>query len=1157
MSFTENQEKAIKSNNKKILVSAGAGSGKTLVLSSRVVRLVEEGNSLDNIVVLTFTKAAAAEMKQRIKKLLQEGNSEIAKQNVENVESAPITTLHGFASRVLKQYFYEIGIDPAFGILEETESNALKIEALESVLQKEACQRRNEFFDLVDVLFQNRTIENIKNIIFEIHGFLCSLPSPEEYVLAAKNLYENSENSKKLLRFLIDEVSERASYFLKKLYILMDDCKQDGLKKLVDVLAELELNLLRVKPTNSIEQMQKAAEEFSAPSKIMRGENAEKAENVAAFKTQVKKFFDSIGELFCIENKEQNSAENQLAATKRIEELFGIYEKFVNEYNARKEELGVLDFADLERNFFNLLKTKSGKEIKNSIKYLFVDEYQDTNNLQQAIYEMLDCENYFFVGDVKQSIYGFRLAEPKIFLQTRTLFRKTGGEVINLNENFRSHQELIDFTNKLFSKVMTLNVGGEDYLTEGNMKKGGDSFCAIGEGNGIFQRYSPANYPRVKIVSIKKAKTIQNVSENLPVYSVLEHQNSQNEKISSAVAEGKALAKVLKDLSEARIYDAKLGQERNVESSDIAVLTASRGEYLSSLLKSAQDEGYSFSPDITNNILEDADINELICLLKLVSNPLQDVPLFIVLSGYWGNMSANDLAEIKLASPSCEHFYEAVENFENAQNGTKEHKKILSKLKKVYKFIDELRFKFQSKNVNEVIDEIVYGGDFGVKILKKPNGEQKMLLLDSLKEQLIKSKSNTSLDSFLWTCENVGFFASGAGAPTKGGVVYDENGNPIRSFQNITVTTIHKSKGLEYPIVILVGAGRQFNRDSLTKDVLLSRNFGVGISGFDTMQRLKGNNIIKNAIRLDLQKQELEEDIRLLYVAVTRAINNLIVIGIGDPTEPETIDKNILSSANFFDLFSKIFAEKFPPLYISVAKESYEMLSTQTNTQNARFVGFPTNNELIDEFVNAFEHKYESAAATTISKKYSVSELSEKEKIIDAMAVSSDSTSDIGNAYHHFMQYVDFKTKTQEQLEEQKVKMLKSGYVSAEELSLLDDEKLLKCLNSPMFTILANGKRKVMREQQFLMRASAKDLKLDENCEDFVLVQGVFDLVVFDGERVIVLDYKTGGARSDEELIKKHSKQMQLYKMAAEKAFLKPVHTAIYSFKMDKLVRVD
>ena len=1154
MSATENQTKAIESTNHKLLVSAGAGSGKTLVLSSRVARLVESGVPIENIVVLTFTKAAAAEMKQRIKNKLAESTNEQARLQAENIEVAPITTLHGYASRVLKQYFYEVGIDPAFSVLDESAALSLKIEAIESVMRNLTQNRDDKFFDLVDVLFQNRKDDNFKKSIFSIHDFLCSLPNPNEFIKTSKELY--TSGGKSAISFMTREVAERANFFLRRLYLLMDECKKEDLKKLVAVLSELELNLVRVKSDNSVAQMQKAAQEYFAPSKIMRGDNPEIAERVADLKTQVKKFFESIGEMFCADAGPEQQDQEMAKAAERINALFDIYDRFDKEYQKLKDEFGALDFSDLERKLFELLKSESGKELKSKIDYLFVDEYQDTNRLQQAIYNEMGAKNYFYVGDVKQSIYGFRLAEPKIFIETRNDFRQNKGEVISLDENFRSHQELIDFTNKLFSLVMTISLGGEDYETEGKMKKGGEEFKRIGA-DSVFGAYTQANFPRVKIVSIKKAKQAAKDESALPLYSVKNHQNTSDEKMDSAMAEGRALAKILASLASARIYDAKLGKERSIESEDVAVLSATRGEYLKTLLNTAQAEGYSFSPDITQNIFEDCDLSELLNLLKLVSNPKQDVPLFIVLSGFWGKLSSDELAAIKLTDGfSSTNFYKVVEKFKDS-NDDKKYVELKQKLINIYEFIDNIRFLSQSTTVSQLIQYIVDSTDFDLYLLGKENGDQKLLLLDSLKEQLANLKCNNSLDEFLWQCENVGFSAAEPVSASRGTAIYDDDGNPIKSFQNITVTTIHKSKGLEYPVVILVGAGRQFNRDDLSKDILLSRAFGVGISSFDTFERVKSSNIIKNALKLDLQKQSLEEDIRLLYVAVTRAINNLIVIGIGDPTEQSTIEKNILSSSCFFDLISKLFANKFPPLYISVAKESFEKLSNENSAKPQNVFALPSSEKLVDEFANAFSAKYAHHESTQIGKKYSVSELAANDQIVEASSLAAESSSDKGNAYHHIMQFIDYKISTADEFQKEKLRLISEGFVSEKEFELVDEEKILKCLNSPLFLVIKKGKRKIMREQQFLMRASAKEIGVSKNCDDFCLLQGVFDLCVENGDGVLIVDYKTGGAESEQKLKEKHKTQMQLYKMAAEKAFKKPASVAIYSFQMDKLIRMD
>ena len=1152
VALTQNQQNAIESTNSKLLVSAGAGSGKTLVLSSRVAKLVESGVPLDSIVVLTFTKAAAAEMKQRIKNKLVESGCDSAVMQAESVETAPITTLHGYASRVIKQYFYEVGVDPAFSVLDEQAALSLKIQAIDLVMRELTQKRDDKFFDLVDVLFQNRKDDNFKKSVFAIHDFLCSLPNPNEFVEMSKNLY--SSGGKSAIDFMSHEVAERANFFLRKLYLLMDECKNNDLKKLVAVLSELELNLVRIKSSNSVEQMQKAALDFSAPSKIMRADNVEMAERVSDLKTQVKKFFDSIGEMFCAGVEEAQQNEEKEKASKRINALFDIYEKFVFEYTKQKESLGALDFADLERKLYELLASESGKELKNKIEYLFVDEYQDTNRLQQAIYCEMCAKNYFFVGDAKQSIYGFRLAEPKIFVETRNNFRQTNGEVISLDENFRSHQELVDFTNKLFSKIMTISLGGEDYETEGKMQKGGEAFKRIGE-DSPFGMYGEANFPRVKIVAIKKAKQTAKDEMVLPLYSVKKHETTGDEKVDSAMAEGRALAKILSSLANARIYDAKLGKERSIESADIAVLSASRGEYLKSLLKTAEQEGYSFSPDIVQNIFDDCDLNELLNLLKLVSNPKQDVPLFVVLSGFWGKLSADDLAEIRLSQNGAStNFYRLVEGFV-ATN--KKQKEIKQKLDKLYGFVENLRVFSQSHTVAELIVHILNSTDFDMYLAGKENGDQKLLLLDSLKEQLANLKCNNSVDEFLWQCENVGFSAAEPVLASRGTAIYDEDGNVKKSFQNIAVTTIHKSKGLEYPIVILVGAGRPFNRDDLTKDILLSKKFGIGISSFDTFERVKTSNIIKNAIKLDLQKQELEEDIRLLYVAITRAINNLIIIGVGDPTEQTVVEKNLLSSSCFFDLISKLFETKFPPLYVSASKESFEKLSDETDCRPQSVFALPSNEKLVNEIVGAFNLRYAHEEAVKLGKKYSVSELADNEQIVELCSLAAESSTELGNAYHHIMQFIDFNAKTEEGFESEKLRLISAGLVSAKEFDIVSKQKILNCLNSPLFLVLQKGKRKIMREQQFLMQAKANEIGVSETCEDYCLVQGVFDMCIEDGERVLIVDYKTGGASSEQQLKEKHRIQMKLYKMAAEKAFKKPVDVAIYSFQMDKLIRMD
>ena len=1154
MEFTTSQKQAIESQNAQILVSAGAGSGKTAVLSSRVAKLVEQGVPVQEIVVVTFTRAAATEMKIRIRKLLEASESAFAREQAEKIEVAPISTLHSFASAVLKQYFFEIGIDPAFQVLDDKMSIMLKNRSLDAVMRDLTNERNEDFFDLVDVFFQNRKDENLRKLIFSVSDFLASLEDPESFKQKAKEVYFNCGEKSEISEFLISEISSRANHFKNRLDNLVLLCKEKGASKLLDVLYELELHLSRLKPNNSLAQMKIAASGFSAPTRIMRAGAEDVAEEVSSFKSQVKKFFDGLGDILCVGKTEEEQQSENFEAKNRICALFDLIEKFEKEYQDSKIELGGLDFADLERKFLQLLQNPKAKsQITSKIKALFVDEFQDTNRLQSAIYQNLASNGVFYVGDVKQSIYAFRLAEPKIFQETREEFRNNGGEVIRLEDNFRSHQELIAFTNLLFSKIMTKEVGGEDYRVEGSMKKGGDDFPKPASGS-LFSVFSSGGFPRVKICAIKKAKIASKTTEELEIYSVKNHQNSKDEKMSSAIAEGRVLAKTLKELTEAKIYDPRLQKERPIESKDIAVLSASRGEYLKTLLQTAEVEGYSFAPDIATDIFDDADMAEFLNLLKLVQNPKQDVVLFIALAGFFGKLSSEELAKIKLwSNKNHTNFFEVIEEFKDAQVDS-EMQCAQQKVRALYGLVDELQFLSSYSLVTKLFTEIDKRTDFVRHISEK--SEQKTVLYESLVDRVENSAINRDLDEFLWTAENIGFSATETVSASSGIAMFDQKGEAVRTFQNVLVTTIHKSKGLEFPIVILVGAGRPFNRDDLSKDFILSRKLGMGISSFDTLERTKSGNIVKNAIKLDLQRQSLEEDIRLFYVAITRAINNLVIIGVGDPTENESVTKNIISSANFFDLLSKVFETKLPASYIKVEKDSFEMLAQGNMLEvPSEVVSFPHRDDLVEKFEKAFEFEYGHKLATKLSQKYSVTELAEKQHVVEVASLGFESSTNIGNAYHHVMEHINFSTKNHEELQLEKFRLLQHGLVSKEELELVEDSKILECLNSPLFVVLASGKRKILREQEFLMTVPANEVGVADVL-DHVLVQGVFDLVVFDKDSVLVVDYKTGGGNTHEEIIEKHKRQMELYAMAAEKAFGVPAKVAIWSFALSELVRV-
>lgn len=1154
MDFTSEQLTAINSENKKIIVSAGAGSGKTAVLTQRVVNLVEKNIPISNILVLTFTKAAAFEMKFRIKNKLQNSNSVFAREQAEEIDCANISTLHSFASKVLKQYFYELGIDPAFTVLDDNSSVILKNQALDSVIFNLTQKKDESFFDLVDIFSQNRKDTALRELVVEFQNFFDSLEDVDTFKnMAIKNLSKIDEQNL-AVKFLIKEVSERAKFFHQKVVNLIDECKKESADKLLNVLCELEFHLSRVKETNMLAQMKIVASEFSLSSKLYKQTNEELAEKVTILRANTKKFFENMSDIFCVEKSFDHQNEEIIQAQKRLLAVFNLVNEFNQEYSKLKIEMGALDFADLEKYLLMLLKNPKIKlEIIKEIKAVFVDEFQDTNQIQYAIYSEILDNGIFFVGDIKQSIYAFRLAEPEIFLKVREKYIKEGGEVVNLSKNFRSHQDLIAFVNNLFEKIMTLSIGGEDYKNYGVMQKGGDLFPELG-GQGLLSRFAPGNFPRVRICAIKKAKQVQERSGNYDLYSIKKHINSNNPKFSSAVAEGKELIKVLKEISNIKIFDPSKQDFRLIQASDIAVLTASRGDYLKTVLATAEKAGYSFSPDISVNIFDDCDMNELLHLMKLILNPKDDISLFVALVGIFGKLSYGELANIKLFIGDKPHFFETIEAFLTCKIVPVNLMSSQKKLKNFYELLNYMRFCSSYMTVCDLIFEIEKKTDF-LNLLEEEY-DKKIYLLESLKENLLKSKSNNDLELFIWNAENVGFFALDNIAPVHGEAVLNQN-DMIRSFQNILVTTIHKSKGLEFPVVILVGAGRPFNRENLTKDILYSKKLGVGISSFNTLERSKSSNLIKNAIKLDLQRRQLEEDIRLLYVALTRAVNNLIIIGIGDPTDQEIKEKNILASNSFFDLISKFFNQKFPPLYVNVVKESFELLCEEkTDEMVAHPIELPKNSQLIEELSQFYEFKYPHENAVNLSQKYSVTELAKGVDEYEVGQLAGESSTEVGNAYHHFMQNVDFSANTKELILKEKAKMLDSGLIAQQELDLIDDEKILKCLNSPLFLVLSNSKRKVLREQQFLMSVPANQVL--ENCqvEEKILIQGVFDLVIFDKDRILIVDYKTGSNQNTEMFIKKHKKQMQLYQLAASKAFKRPSDVAIYSFYTNEFIRV-
>ena len=1131
--LTLEQEQAIGERGKNLLVSASAGSGKTFVMIERIKEMITRKEvGVDEILVVTFTKAAASEMKERLKKGIEaiEPKTEYILEQLSSIQSASISTLHSFCAKLLKTYFYVIGLDPSFILIDELEASALRSKALTRLIDGRFKVGDKMFFDLLDIFSVNRKEENFREIIIKFYNYLLTQVYPDEWLndvtqrAFCEDLTKNS--CAVFLNSYVVEEFDKLKNEAKQLGEILAEC---GQTKLIEVLSSIEINLLKISNKASFlenaERIQAFEKVKALPTKV--DESAvQLKEMVRDFKSRYQKAKE-LAEKYYLFDKSGNAIERMRVTKKRIEALAEYTKQFKDIYNSLKREKIALDFSDLEEYTLKLLENPQIRaEIQDKYKYVFIDEYQDTNLIQEEIIRKITRkDNLFMVGDVKQSIYKFRASEPEIFVQKYNFYKSGANPInkaINLNQNFRSHQDILNFSNIVFSRAMTSEFGQVDYKRDAMLVKGGENFPKV------------TNMPSVSVALIEGLKEKrEEIIGPLPIYSVKNH-NKDDEilTIKKAEAEGKIVAKKIKDLLNEQIYDAKQNQARPIGYKDIAILTASRGNYLDLILKELGKVKIPFSSDIELGVFEDSYVGTLRSFLELIQNPEQDMHLISVLNSIMFDFSINDLAQIRILEPDKRFFHQA---FKAVSENEKTAQKLKNKINNFFAVLNEFSLYSKFMKVSELILEIINKTGYLNKIHSQVDADKSVKLIYKLISFLADKSYNSSLSMFLdYIKDNEIKFGM------------DEN------VGGVTVTTIHKSKGLEYPVVIMVGAGQPILKRN-RGEFLISKKFGVGIDFYDSERRIKQRTLQKNAITLESDITEKEERLRLLYVALTRAVNHLIIVGCEKETRKEV---EASCAENFLDWIEPVLTGD-NAFYVVERYDARELkLENNGNCKNSQYeVKFSAGDEKQkQEIARVLTYTYPYEKVMNMPIKTSVSEILKQDTSEYFVPTAFEPT---GNAdaikkglnYHKVLSLIDLKADTPQKLDSDIRKNLEKGLLTIEDLEMVDTRDILELLLNTEFRELTRGK--LIKEQEFIALT-----KMQKNAGELIL-QGVVDLISVTDDGIIVVDYKTNNSKREEFYIDKYKKQLDLYaEVASSSLDKKVIKKLIYSFALKKFIRV-
>ncbi len=1161
--WTPEQKSAIDIRNSKTLVAAGAGSGKTAVLVERIIRkIIDDGVDIDKMLIVTFTNAAASEMKERIRSRLYEEistNHSLQKQ-ILYLNRSSIMTIDAFCKKSIKDYFYKLDIDPNFKIVDSTEGELLKLEAIDEVLEELYESNDEEIIDVMDAYSSNKSDEGLINLILSIYRFIQSCPNPLEWLEEKCNMYNVEESDfsktiwgKKILKYtreLIEEISKELKDI--ELDLLEDPNSKNYLATIQDDIFKLDAirknkltwddyyNEFKYISFSSLKNAPKMDEELKIQVKSTR----DKMKKLVGEYLRDKIFISSSAEI--LEDLKQ-----AFAHANGIKKIIYLFDE---RFKKKKSDKNLLDFSDIEHLCLQLFEKNEDvlEDFKNKYEEILIDEYQDSNLIQETILNKISKGNVFMVGDVKQSIYKFRQARPELFLEkyhtytnyaTREQKDPSSPEnKILLFKNFRSNENIIEQVNFIFKNIMHSDVAEIEYDEIEYLKYGATYYEYDGE---------PA-----ELHLIEKKNTEEEIEE---------FEDEIEEKLQ---LEARVVAKRIEELvGNFEVYDKHTKSKRKAKYSDIVILLRATKGITETFSEELAKRNIPTYADIKSGYFDNTEVQIFLSLLKIIDNPYQDIPLLAVLKSPIGNFDVNELTQIRLYNKKSS-FYDAM--LIAASQGNEKSKNFIERLniwrqKSRYMVIDEF--------ISYLYDDTNYY--YFVSLL--PNGDARQSNLKVLLKKAtdFERSSFKGLYNFLTFIDNVKISSGDMDAPSQ----ISENDDVVR------IMSIHKSKGLEFPIVFISGTSKKFNDMDLKKPVIMHQDLGFGFDIVDPKLRITYESVPKLALSLQNQQEMIAEEMRILYVAMTRAKEKLIITSLMQNVEKKMIEyeapmsKYRISSAKSFSdwICNAVLSTKNdwlvkPWSYAEAAFEDIEtFISGSWEIPKALIENTQTIEKDETPFIQQrFDWKYSYSLSTKIPSKLSVSELKRLHNLQEPSLIQKirnvetpnfiKENAIVGASYgtllHSKMERLDYTTKGKNEEGENIEKLLNDLEEGITKEKLRKD--LQTFINSSLYTQIKNSK-KIYREVPFNLSISAKDIfKFEEKSkDDTIMVQGIIDLYYETPEGITIVDYKSDKLNTPQEFIERYAKQLEYYKKALTQITGKQVtQTYIYSFHLNQAIIV-
>ncbi len=1231
VNWTREQEQVIYLRNRAILVSAAAGSGKTAVLVERIIQMItdrEHPVDIDRLLIVTFTNAAAAEMRERItsaiEQALEEAPEDAHLQRQQTlVHTAQITTIDSFCLSVIRDHFDLLDLDPSFRIGDEGERKLLKSDVVAGLLEDYYSEADPEFFHFVESYSTGKNDSGLEELILRLYEFAMSYPEPKEWLKGCLNEYpseleeileeegfdtletEEEINAWKKRKRQIEQKSLEALEQTKSVQFLMaylkklvtDCCNQLSLAQhicsqergpymyLPAITSDLYY-LEKLVICESYQSFGKALKEVSfirLSSKKDSSIDVEQKARVKEIRDRIKEEIRGIGKQFYFQPLDK-MLENMAKVSKTMAVMVRLTLDFHTRYQEKKRDRNLMDFSDVEHLALNILTEKGGdpsfiaKEYREQFVEIMIDEYQDSNLVQEAILFSIsrykEAEpNVFMVGDVKQSIYKFRLARPELFMEKYQTYttEESAYQKIDLHKNFRSRTEVLQSINTIFYQIMRPELGGVCY----------DDAAALYPGAVFPEGGSQTKERKTELLLIDK--TQEDTSDFV------------TEEMTALVMEAKVIAAQIRRVTNPdtgiKVFDKKTGQYRVAQYRDVVVLLRTVAGWGETIVSVCMEEGIPAHTQSQTGYFTALEVQTVLNLLRIIDNPRQDIPLVGVLHSPIGNFSSLELAKIRSAHLEGD-FYEAFLQPVGEEELDRKVKAFLEQL-------EYFRNQAACTPIHELIRFILKVTGYGDYAASMPAGTKRRMNLDMLLEKAVsfEATSYRGVFHFIRYIEKLNQYEVDFGEAS----IVNEQDNTVR------VMSIHKSKGLEFPIVIVAGMGKKMNQMDAMQKAVIHSDLGVGLDFVNYERRTKAPVLIKRIIQKSIRLENLGEELRILYVALTRAKEKLILTGVTDKmTERYERWRRETKGGAALSYASLAKAESYLDWIVpAVAEESCEIIFYTPKgvvegeilrqkeiadlSDYQKRINFSQcfDVKLKEEIEKRFSYLYPYQEEVLLYAKTSVSELKrfrqmemeeeavllvEKEeefpKFLQEKKKGIGGTTR-GTAYHIFlenMNLVEFDEMEEKEIDK-RVQQMKQQLVEEKKLSKADakliwNRRIVEFLTSKTAKRMQKAEKmgKVYRETQFVVGIPAKKLYKETKSEELILLQGVIDVYFKEEGKLVLLDYKTDAVFEGEEdrLITRYKKQFELYKMALEQMTGEIVEEMIlYSFGLGKEIWIE